>query len=135
GDGEAGLSQKGLGAGRQRLGGAVRARVCPDATGRLPQQGNGRLPAFAGPGTEDGRRNAGVPDLEDPQRLREFFELIQEAREAGLLQAYHDRSDGGAFATLCEMPFASQLGLDSNLDGWGEDPFRTLRNEQLGPVV
>src|SRR5690606_9974559 len=125
----------GLGAGKQRLGGSVLAQVYPDATGRLPQQGNGSLPAFAGPATEDGRRNAGVPDLEDPQRLREFFELIQEAREAGLLQAYHDRSDGGAFATLCEMAFASHLGLDINLDGWGEDPFRTLFNEELGAVV
>ena len=125
----------GLGAGKQRLGGSVLAQVYPDATGRQPQQGNGDLPAFAGPATEDGRRNGGVPDLDDPQRLREFFELIQEAREAGLLQAYHDRSDGGAFATLCEMAFASHLGLDINLDGWGEDPFRTLFNEELGAVV
>ena len=53
-----------------------------------------------------------MPDLDDPQRLRAFFELIRDAREAGLLQAYHDRSDGGAFAALCEMAFASHLGLD-----------------------
>ena len=125
----------GLGAGKQRLGGSVLAQVYPDATGRQPGQGDSGLPAFAGPGTEDGRRNAGVPDLDDPQRLRDFFELIREAREAGLLQAYHDRSDGGAFATLCEMAFASRLGLEINLDGWGEDPFRTLFNEELGAVV
>ena len=76
-----------------------------------------------------------MPDLDDPQRLRDFFELIRESREAGLLQAYHDRSDGGAFATLCEMAFCSRLGLDITLDGWGEDPFRTLFNEELGAVV
>ena len=125
----------GLGAGKQRLGGSVLAQVYPEATGRLPHQGDNGLPAFAGPPTEDGRRQAGVPDLDDPQRLRDFFELIREAREAGLLQAYHDRSDGGAFTTLCEMAFASHLGLDINLDGWGEDPFRTLFNEELGAVV
>ena len=27
------------------------------------------------------------------------------------------------------------LGLDISLDGWGEDPFRTLFNEELGAVV
>jgi TolB-like protein/Tfp pilus assembly protein PilF len=62
-----------------------------------------------------------VPDLDDPQRLRAFFELIRDARVHGLLRAYHDRSDGGALATLCEMAFASHVGLDIDLDGWGED--------------
>ena len=113
----------GLGAGKQRLGGSVLAQVFP---GHVPQgEGGNALPAFAGE----------VPDLDDPQRLRDFFELIRDAREAGLLLAYHDRSDGGAFATLCEMAFASHLGLDINLDGWGEDPFRTLFAEELGAVV
>lgn len=109
----------GLGAGKQRLGGSVLAQCFPEANG------NGQLPAFAG----------GVPDLDDPQRLRDFFELIRDAREVGLLQAYHDRSDGGAFAALCEMAFCSRLGLDINLDGWGDDPFRTLFNEELGAIV
>jgi phosphoribosylformylglycinamidine synthase len=117
----------GLGAGKQRLGGSILAQCHPEAAA-------GALPAFAGDG--DG---FGVPDLDDPQRLRAFFELIRDAREAGLLLAYHDRSDGGAFATLCEMAFCSHLGLDISLDGWGEgraeDAFRTLFNEELGAVV
>jgi phosphoribosylformylglycinamidine synthase len=113
----------GLGAGKQRLGGSILAQCHPEA-GRV-----GALPAFAGDAGN------GVPDLDDPQRLRAFFELIREAREAGLLLAYHDRSDGGAFASLCEMAFCSHLGLDINLDGWGEDPFRTLFAEELGAVV
>jgi phosphoribosylformylglycinamidine synthase len=75
------------------------------------------------------------PDLDDPQRLRGFFELIRDARQAGLLLAYHDRSDGGAFAALCEMAFTSRLGLDITLDAWGDDPFRSLFNEELGAVV
>ncbi|GAB3334547.1 phosphoribosylformylglycinamidine synthase [Marilutibacter aestuarii] len=123
----------GLGAGKQRLGGSVLAQCHPDATLAGPHGED--LPAFAGQPSEDGRRNAGVPDLDNPQRLRDFFELIREAREAGLLKAYHDRSDGGAFATLCEMAFCSRLGLDINLDGWGDDAFRTLFNEELGAVV
>lgn len=114
----------GLGAGKKRLGGSVLAQVYPQA-----KSGDG-LPAFAGEDGEDG-----VPDLDDPQRLRDFFELIRTAREAGLLLAYHDRSDGGALATLAEMAFASHLGLDINLDGWGDDPFRTLFAEELGAVV
>ncbi len=108
----------GLGAGKQRLGGSVLAQC-------HPHSGANELPAFGGE----------VPDLDDPQRLRDFFELIREAREAGLLLAYHDRSDGGAFATLCEMAFAAHCGLDIQLDGWGDDPFRTLFCEELGAVV
>lgn len=114
----------GLGAGKKRLGGSVLAQVHPEAGGR------DGLPAFAGDDADDG-----VPDLDDPQRLRDFFALVRDAREAGLLLAYHDRGDGGAFATLCEMAFTSHLGLDINLDGWGDDPFRTLFAEELGAVV
>ncbi len=106
----------GLGAGKQRLGGSILAQTQAD---------HSALPAFAGE----------VPDLDDPQRLRAFFELICDARESGLLLAYHDRSDGGAFAALCEMAFASRMGLDIVLDAWGDDPFRSLFNEELGAVV
>ncbi|WP_045737561.1 phosphoribosylformylglycinamidine synthase [Xanthomonas sp. MUS 060] len=105
----------GLGGGKQRLGGSVLTQVYAE----------GELPAFGG----------AVPDLDDPQRLRAFFHLIRDAREAGMLLAYHDRSDGGAFAALCEMAFASRQGLDITLDAWGEDPFRSLFNEELGAVV
>jgi phosphoribosylformylglycinamidine synthase len=129
-DAESELWLIGLGAGKQRLGGSVLAQVHPQAA-----QGADGLPAFAGQPSEDGRRNLGVPDLDNPRRLCDFFELIREARESGLLLAYHDRSDGGAFAALCEMAFCSHLGLEINLDGWGEDPFRTLFNEELGAVV
>ena len=124
----------GLGAGKQRLGGSVLAQCHPEAVGGHAAVAN-PLPAFAGQPSEDGRRNVGVPDLDNPQRLRDFFELIRDAREAGLLQAYHDRSDGGAFAALCEMALCSHLGLEITLDGWGQDPFRTLFNEELGAVV
>ncbi|HIY70390.1 MAG TPA: phosphoribosylformylglycinamidine synthase [Candidatus Luteimonas excrementigallinarum] len=104
----------GLGGGRQRLGGSVLSQ-CHGAFG------------------------GACPDLDNPERLRALFELLRDAREAGLLLAYHDRSDGGAFASLCEMAFTSRRGLDIDLDGWGddrsEDVFRTLFNEELGVVV
>ena len=106
----------GLGGGKQRMGGSILAQV---------HANHGGMPAFGG----------AAPDLDDPQRLRAFFELIRDARQAGLLLAYHDRSDGGAFAALCEMAFASRMGLDILLDAWGDDPFRSLFNEELGAVV
>ncbi|MCJ0825651.1 phosphoribosylformylglycinamidine synthase [Luteimonas sp. 50] len=123
----------GLGAGRQRLGGSILAQCHPHAV-QSGGGGDAALPAFSGDG-----EGFGVPDLDDPQRLRAFFELIRDAREAGLLLAYHDRSDGGAFAALAEMAFCSHVGLDIVLDGWGadriEDVCRTLFNEELGAVV
>ncbi|WP_058833742.1 phosphoribosylformylglycinamidine synthase [Luteimonas abyssi] len=104
----------GLGGGRQRLGGSILSQ-CHDAFG------------------------GACPDLDDPQRLRALFELIRDARQDGLLLAYHDRSDGGAFAALCEMAFCSHVGLDIDLAGWGEDRiddvFRALFNEELGAIV
>ncbi len=113
----------GLGGGRQRMGGSILAQVYPNAKGQTV------LPAFGGD----------VPDLDNPQRLRALFELIRDAREAGLLLAYHDRSDGGVFAALCEMAFASHVGLEIQLDGWGDNrtdnPLRVLFNEELGAVV
>ncbi len=108
----------GLGAGKQRMGGSVLAQCHPEAA-------TGATPAFGGE----------VPDLDDPQRLRDFFELIRDAREAGVLLAYHDRSDGGAFAALSEMAFSAHCGLDIQLDSWGEEAFRTLFCEELGAVV
>ena len=57
-----------------------------------------------------------VPDLDDPQRLKAFFNAIQTLNRENLLLAYHDRSDGGLFATVCEMAFAGHTGVTVNLD-------------------
>src|SRR5438552_16813251 len=54
------------------------------------------------------------PDLDDPALLKNFFAALQEL--APLVLAYHDRSDGGLFATVCEMSFAAQVGVTVNLD-------------------
>ncbi|HMW52326.1 MAG TPA: phosphoribosylformylglycinamidine synthase [Rhodocyclaceae bacterium] len=63
-----------------------------------------------------------APDV-DPAQLKAFFDLIQQWRRDDLLLAYHDRSDGGLFATLCEMAFASHCGLSVMLDTVAYDPF------------
>ena len=72
------------------------------------------------------------PDLEQPQEMINFFQAIQRLNETGTLLAYHDRSDGGVFATLCEMAFASHRGVDIMV---GEDPIGELFNEELGAVI
>jgi phosphoribosylformylglycinamidine synthase len=54
------------------------------------------------------------PDLDDPQLLKSFFDFIQKNRVS--LLAYHDRSDGGLFAAVCEMAFAGRCGVTLNLD-------------------
>ncbi len=57
-----------------------------------------------------------VPDLDDPQLLARFFAVIQQLNADGRLLAYHDRSDGGLFATVCEMAFAGRCGVGLNID-------------------
>ncbi|MGC5582749.1 phosphoribosylformylglycinamidine synthase [Ornithinimicrobium sp. W1665] len=76
-----------LGPGAGRLGGSIVAQV---------------LGQFGGP----------VPDLDDPAFLTDLAAALVELRERGLVTAYHDRSDGGLWATLCEMAFAGGVGLD-----------------------
>ena len=63
-----------------------------------------------------------APDLDDPAALKAFFTAIQALRQDGLLLAYHDRSDGGLFATVCEMAFAGRCGVTVNLDLLAYDP-------------
>ncbi len=76
-----------------------------------------------------------APDVDDAAMLKAFFELIQELNASGTLLSYHDRSDGGAFVSLCEMAFASHIGLNITLDEMHGDTLRALFNEELGAVV
>ncbi|RKG84139.1 phosphoribosylformylglycinamidine synthase [Corallococcus terminator] len=75
------------------------------------------------------------PDVDDAARLKGFFAGVQELQAAGALLAYHDRSDGGLFATLAEMAFAGHCGLDVDVAPLGSDPVAALFNEELGAVV
>jgi phosphoribosylformylglycinamidine synthase len=76
-----------------------------------------------------------APDVDDAAVLKAYFELIQKLNAAGTLLSYHDRSDGGAFVTLCEMSFASHVGLNIHLEEQHGDTLRALFNEELGAVV
>jgi phosphoribosylformylglycinamidine synthase len=86
-----------LGAGKNRLGGSVLAQV-------YSQLGDV------------------APDLDDAAKLKAFFTAIQKLKAEGKILAYHDRSDGGAFATLCEMAFAGRTGVTVYLDNLAFDP-------------
>ena len=80
-----------------------------------------------------------VPDVEDPQLLKAFFNSCQAVRQSdpGLVLAYHDRSDGGLFTTVAEMAFAGRVGVEINLDALNcpDDPIEALFNEELGAVM
>ena len=132
--GETDLILLDLGAGRNRLGGS--------ALGQVYQQiGND------------------CPDVVDPAKLKAFFETVQALNRDNRLLAYHDRSDGGLFAALCEMAFAGHTGISIDVDElcfeqvrndvehqgaeepqlapgeYSERIFRVLFNEELGAVL
>lgn len=83
-----------------------------------------------------------APDLDDTDRLKAFYSVIQQLVAEDKLLAYHDRGDGGLFATLAEMAFAARCGLDVNLSSayrprelTHEETVRELFNEELGAVI
>jgi phosphoribosylformylglycinamidine synthase len=102
-----------LGNGKNRLGGSILAQV-------YSRFGNS------------------CPDVDSALQLRNLFTAIQQLNSQNLILAYHDRSDGGLFATVCEMAFAGRCGVTVNLDGLvfdqgtdDVDGFRRAGEEQL----
>ena len=73
-----------------------------------------------------------VPDVDDPAGLKAVIDLKVSLDKQGLITCYHDRSDGGLFATLVEMAFASGCGLDIFA---GDDPIPALFAEEVGIVI
>ncbi len=57
-----------------------------------------------------------VPDLDDAQDLVKLVNAVNTLRAQGKILAYHDRSDGGLMAAVCEMAFAGQVGVALNVD-------------------
>lgn len=98
-----------LGAGRDRLGGSILSQ-CFERFGGEP------------------------PDLDEPERLAAFAAAVRELADAGLVLAYHDRSDGGALVAALEMAFAARAGLAIELPK-GADPMAALYAEELGALV
>ncbi len=76
-----------------------------------------------------------TPDLDNAQLLKGFFAAIQEMNSRGMLLAYHDRSDGGLFACVAEMIFASRIGVSLSLSGSRVDLIQQLFSEEPGAVV
>lgn len=94
-----------LGAGLNRLGGSMLAQVS-DQFGDV------------------------VPDLDDPSRLVALAAALAQLRTEGLVTAYHDRSDGGLWATVCEMAFAGGTGVEVQVAS-----IAALFSEELGVVL
>jgi phosphoribosylformylglycinamidine synthase len=100
-----------------------------------------------------------TPDVDSADDLKAMFAAVQRLNLEGKLLAYHDRSDGGLYATLVEMAFAGRTGVSVNLDilamdtgngaDWGDAKnwaaqvgerrndmtLRALFNEELGAVL
>jgi phosphoribosylformylglycinamidine synthase len=94
-----------LGAGRDRLGGSMLAQV-------------------------SGQFGDVVPDLDDPSLLVALASALAELRDRGLVTSYHDRSDGGLWATVCELAFAGGVGVEVEVAG-----VEALFSEELGVVL
>jgi phosphoribosylformylglycinamidine synthase len=80
-----------LGRGKNRLGGSILAQV----TQQL---------------------GSDTPDVDDAEDLKRFFAAVQALNADDKVLAYHDRSDGGLFATVAEMAFAGHAGVSINVD-------------------
>jgi phosphoribosylformylglycinamidine synthase len=79
-----------------------------------------------------------VPDVVQAEDLKAFFAVIQGLNQDDKLLAYHDRSDGGLWATLTEMSFAGHVGIDIDLDDLisdADDVLPALFSEELGAVI
>lgn len=82
-----------------------------------------------------GQTGGTAPDLDNAKVLQGFFAAIQELNAAGRLLAYHDRSDGGLFATLCEMAFAAHCGFEVETPANDNSALEFLFGEEAGAVV
>ncbi|MCL1966372.1 MAG: phosphoribosylformylglycinamidine synthase subunit PurQ, partial [Fibromonadales bacterium] len=73
----------------------------------------------------------GEPPDADPELLKQFFKAVQTLNAQDKILAYHDRSDGGLFATVAEMAFAGHIGAKLEI----EEQIPFLFNEELGAVL
>ena len=75
-----------------------------------------------------------APDIE-AGCLKKFYDVIQQLVQEDKLLAYHDRSDGGLFATLAEMAFAGRSGLEANIDEYAQVLFKEWERKLPNAIV
>ena len=73
-----------------------------------------------------------TPDV-SPEVLKTLFTGVGKGHRGGWILAYHDRSDGGLFATIAEMVMASRLGVVLSTPVPDTIPF--WLNEEVGAVL
>ena len=86
-----------------------------------------------------------TPDVDNISQLKLFFDTMQRLNKDDdcdgksavnhKIMAYHDRSDGGLFATLAEMAFAGRMGVDVDLSSLHGHVNEILFTEELGGVI
>ena len=82
-----------------------------------------------------------VPNLDDPEIFKQFFNCIQKLVAESSILSYHDRSDGGLLTSVIEMSIAGRKGVTLNLDSLSqplssqEEVLSFLFNEELGAIV
>jgi len=97
--------------GKTRLGGTALAQVC-------------------------GQVGDETPDMNDPGLVRRGFLAIQALIDKDLILAGHDVSDGGLIATLLEMAFAGNCGIDVNIKRiHNESAMERMFAEELAVVI
>ena len=82
-----------------------------------------------------GQLGEASPDVSDLPLLRRAFEAVQVLLEARLLEAGHDRSDGGLLVTVLEMAFAGNAGFEVSLAAANCDVLAQLFSEELGLLL
>jgi phosphoribosylformylglycinamidine synthase len=75
------------------------------------------------------------PKINNLKDLNNFFNCAQALIKNNILNAYHDKSDGGLITTIIEMGFASNMSIKLNkLNLNDQDLYKFLFNEELGGV-
>lgn len=83
-----------------------------------------------------------APDIEDPKKVLAFVKAVRLLASEGKILAYHDRSDGGLAAAVCEMMFAGHCGASIDVAPLCRGGLRTeeallraLFSEEAGAVL
>ena len=96
--------------------------------GRCRLGGSAVAQVYSATGTE-------TPDLDKPDSMRGFVEVMQSLLKEQVILAYHDRSDGGLFTSLLEMAAAGRVGLSVTVPIDVDNVIAWAFNEELGAVI